>query len=75
MSSEPSPQTEEASARDGHSPQGDIAKRRKAKGAREFELDVRFAVSLMPCASDAGTGIPARQKPQAKVKIPGYEDR
>jgi hypothetical protein len=50
--SEAAPGTAEDFARDGHSPQGDIMKRHKAKGVRRKEVSVcfRFAFSLEPCA-------------------------
>jgi hypothetical protein len=44
--------------------QGYIMNRLKAEGVRrkEFLLDVRLAVSLMPCASNGGTTSPVPSK-------------
>jgi hypothetical protein len=80
---EDSPQTEEAFARDGHSPQGDIVKRLEAKGVRRKEVLVGCWLCLEPYAlrlgpETWGTAIPARQNLTLKrlrrvnVKILGY---
>jgi hypothetical protein len=48
MSSEASPETEEAFAKDDHSPHGDIGKRLKAKGVRRKEVSVGCSICREP---------------------------
>jgi hypothetical protein len=73
---EDSPQTEEAFARDGHSPQGDIVKRLEAKGVRRKEVLVGCWLCLEPYAlrlgpETWGTALRAGEKRDTKAAQTG----